>query len=87
MKLKCKFIVNNVAGENIAVAVGKNSGFKGYIRLNETGKDIFELLEKDTTREKIIASLKKKYPDAAEAELEESVDGIIGKLDSAELLI
>ena len=87
MKLKCKFIVNNVAGENIAVAVGKNSGFKGYIRLNETGKDIFELLKKDTDRQKIIESLKKSYPDATESELAESVDGIIEKLNAAGLLI
>lgn len=86
MKLKCKFVINNVAGENIAVAVGKNSGFRGYIRLNETGKDIFELLKKDTTREKIIGSLKEKYPDATPEELAESVDGIIEKLSAAGLL-
>lgn len=86
MKLKCKFVINNVAGENIAVALGANTAFKGYIRLNETGKDIFEMLKKDTTREKIIESLKKSYPDATEAELAESVDGIIEKLNGAGLL-
>ena len=64
MKLGCKFVINTVAGENIAVPVGKDGAFRGYIKLNSTGKDIFEALKEDTDREKIIADLKKKYPDA-----------------------
>ncbi|MBO4692876.1 MAG: PqqD family protein [Clostridia bacterium] len=87
MKLRCKFVINCVAGENIAVPVGKEAGFKGYIRLNETGRDIFELLRKETTREKVISSLQKKYPDGTAEEITESVDDIIGKLASAGFLI
>lgn len=86
MKLNCKFVINCIAGDNIAVPVGKNVPFKGYLRLNETGKDIFELLKKDTTRENIISDLQKKYPDAQAEEITESVDDIIGKLSSAGLL-
>ena len=87
MKLRCKFVINTVAGENIAVPVGKNSHFRGYIKLNATGKDIFEALKQDTDREKIIELLQKKYPDAEISELAESVDGILAKLSGAELLI
>ena len=87
MKLKCKFVINSVAGELLAVPVGKESGFRGYIRLNETGKDIFELLKKDTDRGKIISALKNKYPDAKEDEIIESVDNILSKLNSAELIV
>lgn len=87
MRLKCKFVVNRVAGENIAVPVGKEEGFSGYIRLNETGKDIFELFENDNDRETVISELKRRYPDAAPGEIEESVDSIIEKLTSAGLLI
>lgn len=87
MKLKCKFVINTVADEILAVPVGKESVFRGYIRLNETGKDIFELLKKDTDREKIISSLKKKYPEAKEDEIVESVDNILQKLTSAGLVI
>ena len=87
MKLKCKFLINTVAGENIAVPVGKDSAFRGYIKLNSTGKDIFEALKEDTDREKIIKELKKKYPEAGESEITESVDDIISKLSSAELLV
>lgn len=87
MKLKCKFVINTVAGETIAVPVGAGSDFKGYIRLNETGKDIFAALEKETNRESVIEELIKKYPDAAREEICESVDDIIARLSSAELLI
>lgn len=87
MKLKYKFVINNIQGDNIAVPIGKDNAFKGYIRLNDTGKDIFEALKKDTTREKIIESLLKKYPDASESDTADSVDDIIKKLTEAELLI
>ncbi|MBO7520581.1 MAG: PqqD family protein [Clostridia bacterium] len=86
MKLTCKFVINTVAGETIAVPVG-SSAFKGYIRLNETGKDIFAALEKETDREKIIEELTKKYPDAGNKEICESVDDIIARLSSAGLLV
>ncbi|MBO4733834.1 MAG: PqqD family protein [Clostridia bacterium] len=87
MRLKCKFVINTIAGETVAVPVGDQNALKGYIRLNETGKDIFELLEKETEREKIIADMMIKYPDATQAEICESVDGIIEKLSAAELLV
>lgn len=87
MKLKCKFVINTVAGENIAVPVGKDSAFRGYIKLNSTGKDIFEALKKDISRDKIIDGLLEKYPEAPKADIEESVDSIIEKLSSAGLLV
>ena len=87
MKLKCKFVINTVAGENIAVPVGKDSAFRGYIKLNLTGKDIFEALKKDTSREKIVEDLREKYPEADEKDIAESVDDIIEKLSSAGLLV
>lgn len=87
MRLACKFVINNVAGDNIAVPVGNDSPFRGYIRVNETGKDIFELLKNDTDRETVISELQKIYPDAKPQEIEESVDDVIEKLSSAGLLI
>ena len=87
MKLKCKFVINNVAGEDIAVPVGKEGVFRGYIRLNKSGKEIFEILKNDTDREKVLNEMMKKYPDAPKEEIAESVDDIIGKLTEAGLLI
>lgn len=45
MKLKYKFIVQNVSGKPVAVAVGKdNAKFNGMIKLNDSGEQIFRLL-------------------------------------------
>lgn len=87
MKLACKFVINSIAGDNIAVPVGKDSPLRGYIKINETGKEIMELLKNDTDREKIINELVSRYPDAAKNDIEESVDDVIEKLSSAGLLI
>ncbi len=87
MKLKCKFIINTVAEEQIAVAVGKDTPFKGYIKLNQTGRDIFEMLNRDISREEIISEMKNKYPDADEGDIQCGIDELIEKLTSAGLLI
>ena len=88
MKLKYDFVINQVAGETVAVSVGNNDGqFNGYIKLNETGAVIFEALKNDTTREEIINTLLEKYPDANKKDVEESVDELIEKLNGAQLLV
>lgn len=87
MKLKYDFVVNQVAGETVAVSVGNNDGkFNGYIKLNETAAFIFKALKNDTTCDKIIADLKNAYPDADETDITDSVNEIIEKLEKAELL-
>lgn len=88
MKLKYDFVINQVAGETVAVSVGNNDGrFNGYIKLNETGAFIFNALKGDVTREQIINDLQKAYPDASKEDVEDSVDALIKKLNEAELLI
>ncbi len=87
MKLKYEFVINNVAGEIVAVSVGNNDGqFNGYIKLNETGAFIFKMLQKETTREDIINALIKEYSDATPEAAAESVDGLLEELNKAELL-
>lgn len=88
MKLKIDFVINQVAGETVAVSVGDNDGrFNGYIKLNETGAFIFKALKNDVTREEIISGLMKEYPDATESDAAESVDTLISKLSEADLLV
>ncbi len=88
MKLKYEFVINNVAGETVAVSVGNNDGlFNGYIKLNETGAFIFKMLQKETTREEIINALIKEYSDATPEAAAESVDELLEKLNKAELLV
>ncbi len=87
MKLKYNFVINQVAGETVAVSVGDNDGrFNGYIKLNETGAFIFKMLKKDTTREDIINALLAEYPDATQEAAAESVDELVEQLRKAELL-
>lgn len=88
MKLKYQFVVNNVAGETVAVSVG-DSGvrFNGYIKLNETGAFIFKKLKNDISREEIIDAVLKEYPTATREDAIESVDTLLEKLKNAELLI
>lgn len=87
MKLKYDFVVNQVAGETVAVSVGNTDGkFNGYIKLNDTGAFIFKALKNDTMRDKIISDLKNEYPDTDEADIVDSVNDIIEKLEKAELL-
>ena len=88
MKLKYDFVINNVAGETVAVSVGDNDGkFNGYIKLNETGAFIFKALKKDTTRDDVINALMAEYPDATKEDAAESVDTLIEQLKRAELLV
>lgn len=87
MKLKYNFVINQVAGETIAVSVGNYSGFNGYLKLNDTGAFIFNALKKDTTRDEIIKNLIEQYPDATAQQAADSVDELIEKLNKAELLV
>ncbi len=88
MKLKYDFVINQVAGETVAVSVGDNDGrINGYIKLNETGAFIFKALKNDVTREEIISGLLKEYPDATENDAAESVDNLVEKLNEAKLLV
>ncbi len=88
MKLKYQFVINQVAGDTVAVSVGNNDGrFNGYIKLNETGAFIFKKLKNDTTRDDIIKAILAEYPDATAEDAADSVDDLIDKLEKADLLV
>ena len=88
MKLKNQFVINQVAGEIVAVSVGNSTGgFNGYIKLNETGAFIFEKLKADISREALIAAVLGEYPDATRQSAAESVDELLEKLEKADLLV
>ena len=63
MKLRCKFIVQNVSGKSVAVAVGQdNEKFNGMIKLNDSGELIFKLLmEENCTWEEIVSRFAAQY--------------------------
>ena len=57
MKLKYNFVMNDVAGKKVAVAVGDDLiRFNGFIKMNDTGAFIFNMLKNDVTQEDITAA-------------------------------
>jgi len=75
MKLKYNFVSNEVADKIVAVAVGDDlQKFNGFIKMNDTGAYIFNMLKNDVTEEEIVAAMKKDYSDATEEEIRESVN-------------
>ena len=62
MKLKYEFVVKNVCGSMVAVAVGDGtSAFNGMIKLNSTGAEIMEMLAVPTAEDQIVDALTEKY--------------------------
>lgn len=62
MKLKYSFVIRTVDGNPIAVAVGEdNAKFSGMIKLNDTGKFIFDMLSSDVSEDHVISEFVKNY--------------------------
>ena len=62
MKIVDGFIMREVAGNNVVVAVGKKAKeFNGMINLNDAGAILWKLLEKGATEEELVSALKTEY--------------------------
>ena len=87
MKLKYNFVMNKVADKNVAVAVGADSEkFNGFIKMNDTGAYIFNMLKKDVTEDEIIASLEKEYEGVTKQELLNTVKEFIVRLKESDVI-
>ena len=87
MKLKYNFTTNQVADKIVAVAVGEDlNKFNGFIKMNDTGAFIFNLLKNETTEEEIVAACLKQYPDATEEEARETVAGFVAELKKEDII-
>ena len=76
MKIKKGFVLENVGGSYIAVAVGDRAkNFNGVVRLNSTGAFIWNLLvEREYTRDEIVEKIVKVYEGVT---ADEVLDGVI----------
>lgn len=63
MRLRYQFVVRNVSGRPVAVAVGKdNEKFNGMVKLNPSGEVIFKMLgEDDITLDEIVARFAQQF--------------------------
>ncbi|MBR4723148.1 MAG: PqqD family protein [Clostridia bacterium] len=58
MKIKDGFILRQVAGNYVAVAVGEESvNFNAMVTTNDTGAFLWEKLQTETTEEEILNAL------------------------------
>lgn len=87
MKIKDGFMLRQVGGQAIVVAVGEASrDFNGIIKLNGVGQFLWEALAKDTTEEALVEKILATYEvekDVASAD----VAAFVAKLKGADLLV
>ena len=85
MKLKDGFVLGNIAGEHVVLPSGDNLDLNIMTTLNDTGKFIWEQLERDTTVEKIVDAILGEYDISRKAAMEH-VTAFIEKLRSYNFL-
>lgn len=87
MKLKFEFIVNEIADQKVAVAVGEGlEQFNGFLKMDNTGASIFEKLKNDISMDELVDAMSKEFPDEPAESVRECVSEFVGKLESAGLI-
>ena len=62
MKIKKGFVVREIAGQSIVIALGDATKiFNGMIKLNETGRIIWDMLSKGNDQEEIVEKILEEY--------------------------
>lgn len=87
MRLRYKFVVRNVSGKPVAVAVGQdNERFNGMIKLNPSGEVIFKMLMLGTlSSDEIVAQFAQQFG-ISEETARPSVTAFVDQLRKNELL-
>ena len=86
MKIKAGFVVREIAGECVVVALGDASKiFNGIIKLNETGKLIWEMLAQGREKDEIVAQILNEY-EVDKAVVEADFDRFVDTLKGANIL-
>lgn len=62
MKIKENYVMREVAGQAIVIAIGEESGrFKGMINLNRTGRDVWACLKNGMDLNETVKEIVDKY--------------------------
>lgn len=85
MKISDGYLLRTVAGKNIVVSIGNNTGFSGMLTLNDTGVFFWNLLQKEISKEEILEAVLKEYDVTAE-DASRDIDEFIEKLSAAKIL-
>lgn len=87
MKLKYEFVITEIDEQSVAIPVGDTAEeFNGIIHLNDTAKEIVEMLANDTSLEEIVNQLYKKYSESPKEEIKEYVGNFIQSLKNENLI-
>ncbi|HNX93067.1 MAG TPA: PqqD family protein [Syntrophomonas sp.] len=86
MKIKEGYMLREVAGNSVVVAVGKATlDFNGLITLNGTGAFLWKRLAKETSQEALLTALLDEY-EIDEAIAKKDIAEFIDKLKGADLI-
>ena len=86
MKIKKGFVVRSIAGESVVVALGAASkSFNGIIKLNDSGRFLWDKLVVGCDREALVAALLSEY-DVNEDLARKDVENFVKTLEGANIL-
>ncbi len=86
MKIKNGFLLRQVGEQNVVVAVGEESrNFNGIIRLNNTGRFLWEKLQNETSENGLVSAMLTEY-DIDEATAKNDIADFLSTLKEADLL-
>lgn len=87
MRVKSGYILREVAGNYLVVAVGEEAmDFNGLITTNETGAFLWNKLSSDISEQELVSAMLDEY-DIDEETASADISSFISKLKEAELLI
>lgn len=87
MKIKKGFVAKEIAGQYVVVALGKASKiFNGIIKLNDTAKFIWDMLDKGAEKSEIVEALLAEYEGVDRETAERDVQKFIDELEGANIL-
>ena len=87
MRLIQDHILRKVNGNVVLVPLSdKETDFNGMIALNHTGEFVCKILERDTDRDSLVATLAQEYG-MEPGQVEADVDSFLSVLDSCHMLI
>ena len=86
MKIKEGFVVREIAGQSVVIAVGAASKiFNGIIKLNETGKLIWTKLSEGANKEDTVTAILAEY-DVDRETVEKDYDNFVNTLLGAGII-
>ncbi len=77
MKIKKGFMLKELDGQTVAIPVA--SDFNGVVKMNDTAAYIWQLLEKEATKEELVTAILKEYKTTLEL-AEEAVENTLKAL-------